>query len=170
LSDVRGYSVQDAQRTLQGLGFAVTVVRKFDNSPKDNVIDQRPRAGTKVRQGSRITLIASNGAVPVTVPNFVGMTVQSAQTAASKAGLTLDTSQRAAVNGVPADTIASQNPSAGQQTQKAATIFAVVSTGVQSVPAGPMGGPPPVGVPAVTGRMYQDAVDALTRAGFRAQV
>ncbi|HKU82304.1 MAG TPA: Stk1 family PASTA domain-containing Ser/Thr kinase, partial [Candidatus Tumulicola sp.] len=170
LTDVRGYSVQDAQRTLQGLGFAVTVARKFDNTPKDNVIDQHPAAGTKVRQGSRITLVASNGPQPVTVPNFVGMTVENAQTAAAKAGLTLDTTQRAAVNGVPADTIASQNPSAGQQTQKAGTVFAVVSTGVQSVPAGPAGGPPPVSVPAVTGRMYQDAVDALTGAGFRAQV
>lgn len=170
LTDVRGYSVQDAQRTLQGMGFAVTVVRKFDNSPKDNVIDQRPGAGTKVRQASRITLVASNGPLPIAVPNFVGMPVQGAQALAAKLGLNLDTSQRAAVNGVPADTIASQNPSAGQQTQKAGTVFVVVSTGVQSVPAGPVGGPPAVSVPPVTGRMYQDAVDAITGAGFRAQV
>ena len=170
LADVRGYSVQDAQRTLQGMGFAVTVVRKFDNSPKDNVIDQRPAAGTKVPQASRITLVASNGPLPVTVPNFVGMSVEDARALAAKLGLTLDDSQRAAVNGVPADTIASQNPSAGQQTQKAGTVFAVVSTGVQSVPAGPVGGPPAVSVPPVSGRMYQDAVDAITGAGFRAQV
>lgn len=170
LADVRGYSVQDAQRTLQSMGFAVTVLRKYDNSPKDNVIDQRPAAGTKVRQDSRITLVASNGPLPVTVPNFVGLSLDDARALAAKQGLTLDASQRAAVNGVPADTIASQNPSAGQQTQKAATVFAVVSTGVQSVPAGPIGGPPAISVPAVAGRMYQDAVDAITGAGFRAQV
>ncbi len=170
LTDVRGYSVLDAQRTLQGLGFAVTVTRKFDTSPKDNVIDQLPKAGAKVQQASRITLIVSEGPQPVVVPDFVGLPAGKAQALAAKSGLSINTSQRAAVNGVPADTVASQNPPPGQQTQKGATIYAVISTGVQSVPAQPLGAPPAVPVPAVTGRAYQDAVDAITGAGFRAAV
>ncbi|HEY1656547.1 MAG TPA: Stk1 family PASTA domain-containing Ser/Thr kinase [Candidatus Tumulicola sp.] len=170
LQDVRGYSMLDAQRTLQGLGFAVTVTRKFDTSPKDNVIDQLPKAGAKVPQASRITLIVSDGPQPVTVPNVVGLSVGKAEALAAKVGLSIDTSQKAAINGVPADTIASQNPPAGQATQKGAPIYAVVSTGVQSVPAQPQNGPPAVTVPPVAGRAYQDAVDAVTGAGFRAAV
>jgi eukaryotic-like serine/threonine-protein kinase len=169
LTDVRGYSVQDAQRTLQGLGFAVTIARKFDTSPKDNVIDQQPKAGTKVRQGSRITLVVSDGLQPVVVPNFVGLPVDKARALAAKMGLTIDTSQQAAITGVPANTIASQNPAPGAQTQKGGAVFAVVSTGVQNVPAQPVGAAP-VAVPSVVGRPYQEAIDAITGAGFRAAV
>jgi beta-lactam-binding protein with PASTA domain/tRNA A-37 threonylcarbamoyl transferase component Bud32 len=169
LADVRGYSMLDAQRTLQALGFAVTVLHKFDSSPKDNVIDEEPKAGTKIPQASRITLLVSNGPQPVAVPNFVGLTVDNAKALAAKLGLSLNASQQAAVNGVPANTIASQNPSAGAQTQKGGVVFAVVSTGVQSVPAQPLTGPQ-IAVPAVAGQPYQNAIAAITGSGFRADV
>ncbi|MEO6834426.1 MAG: Stk1 family PASTA domain-containing Ser/Thr kinase [Candidatus Tumulicola sp.] len=166
LMDYRGYSALDAQRTLQAQGFAVTVVRTFDTSAKDNVIDQQPKPGTQVRQASRITLVVSNGAQPVSVPNFVGMSAEKAQAAAQKAGITLDTSQHTAIAGVPADTIASQNPSAGAQTQKGGAVYAVVSTGVESAPIQPAGGVTMIAVPATIGRPYQEAIDAITSAGF----
>jgi eukaryotic-like serine/threonine-protein kinase len=170
LLDVRGYSALDAQRTLQAQGFAVTLVRKFDNSAKDNVIDQQPKAGTQVPQASRITLIVSNGVEPVFVPNFVGMSVEKAQAVALKLGVRLDTSQQAAISGVPAGTIASQNPTPGGQIQKGAGVSAVVSTGVQT------GAPPSsaavttLTVPGVVGKPYQEAIDAIVAAGFRAAV
>ncbi|HEY5427430.1 MAG TPA: PASTA domain-containing protein, partial [Candidatus Tumulicola sp.] len=170
LMDYRGFSVVDAQRALQAQGFAVSVVRKFDNSAKDNVVDQQPKSGTQVRQGSRIALIVSNGPTLVAVPNFAGMPVDKARALAQKLGITLDTSQQAAINGVPADTVASQNPAAGQQTQKNGVVFAVVSTGIASVPAAPPAGQPAVAVPAATGKDYQDAIQAVTGAGFRAAV
>ncbi len=68
LEDVRGYSVNDAQRTLQQEGFAVNIVRRPDNTVVDNVIDQRPRPGTGVAEGSRVTLVVSSGAPPIVVP------------------------------------------------------------------------------------------------------
>lgn len=170
LMDFRGFSVLDAQRALQAQGFGVTVIRRFDNSAKDNVIDQQPKPGAKVRQASRITLIVSNGAALVNVPNFVGMSVEKARAAAEKFGIRLDASQRTAVAGVPADTIASQNPAAGQQTQKGALVFATVSTGVQNPPAQPAGGVTMAAVPAVVGKPYQDAVDAIAGEGFSTHV
>ncbi len=45
---MRGYNVNDAQRTLQQEGFAVTIVRRFDNTVADNVIDQQPKPGARL--------------------------------------------------------------------------------------------------------------------------
>ncbi len=170
LLDVRGYSALDAQRTLQAQGFAVTVVRKYDSSAKDNVIDQQPKAGTQVQQASRVTLVVSNGAEPVAVPNFVGMSAAKARDAAARSGIVLDTSQQAAIAGVPAGTIASQDPPAGAHLQKGAGVSAVVSTGVQTEPVAAPAGATTLTVPGVVGRKYQDAIDAILAAGFRAAV
>ncbi len=169
LLDVRGYSALDAQRSLQQQGFAVTIKRKFDTTAKDNVIDQTPKPGTQVRQGSRITLVVSDGPQPIVLPNFVGMSVSNAADRAQRMGITLDTSQQSAVAGVPADTIASQDVAAGNKVERGAVVHAVVSTGVDAVPAGPAN--PPAGaamvpVPPLVGAAYQPAVDALGQAGL----
>ncbi len=114
LQDMRGYTGADAQRFLQSAGFAVMVVHQFDNTLKDTVIDQKPKSGTQVPRASRITLIVSDGPKPVEVPKFVGLTSDKAQALAAKLGITLNLTQQAVV-GVPSNTIASQNVTAGQQ-------------------------------------------------------
>ena len=52
LDDVRGYSVNDAQSTLQQEGFAVTLVRRFDNTVKITSSIRRPKPGAKVPEGN----------------------------------------------------------------------------------------------------------------------
>jgi serine/threonine-protein kinase len=167
LQDVRSYTATDAQRLLQAQGFPVTTVRKFDNSAKDNVIDTLPKPGTQVRPGSRITLIVSNGPQPVEVPNFVGMSVDNARAQAARLGIALDTSQQAAVNGVPADTIALQDIAPGTKIDKNTQVHATVSTGVQSgIPPGTT----TVAVPSVVNQPYQAAINALGSAQFTVAV
>jgi eukaryotic-like serine/threonine-protein kinase len=168
LMDARGFTGVDAQRILQHLGFAVTVVHQFDSTLKDTVIDQKPKAGTQVPQASRITLIVSDGPKPINVPKFVGLTSDKAQTLATKLGITLSVTQQA-VTGVPADTIASQNVTAGQQLGPGQAVSVVVSTGQQDVPAQATSGAT-TAVPGVVGRAYQDAVGAITGAGFSARM
>ena len=51
LDDVRGYNVNDAQRTLQQEGFAVTLDRRFDNTVRDNV--DRPARRSPARRFRR---------------------------------------------------------------------------------------------------------------------
>jgi len=173
LADVRGYSANDAQRTLQQLGFAVTIQHRFDTTPKDNVIDQKPKAGTQVPQGSRITLTVSDGPEPVVVPNFVGMSVANADARAQKLGIALDTSQQSAVAGVPADTIASQDVAPDTKIQRGIVVHAVVGTGVVSVPSNASNaapGAPAIGVPSLVGEPYQQAINALGSAGLTAGV
>jgi len=165
LRDVRGFSASDAQRTLTGDKFKVKLTRKWDNSAKDSVIDQNPKPGAQVRQGSAISLLVSNGPQPTDVPNFVGMTVTAAQSLAQRAGIKLDTSQQASVAGVTAGTIASQDLVPGQNVDRNTVVHAVVSTGDQGTVNGAT-----VGVPDVTNKGYSDAISALTGAGFRVAV
>jgi serine/threonine protein kinase len=165
LEDVRGYNANDAQRTLQQEGFAVTLLRRNDNTIKDNVIDQRPRPGAKVADGSRVTLIVSNGPLPVTIPNFVSMSVEGARALASRLGITLDTTQT--VPGSPPDTIASQNTAQGTQVDRNAIVRVVVNNGQATSPP-PLVGNGPIGtLPNVVGQDYDSAVQTLTQAGFQ---
>ncbi len=168
LEDVRGYSVSDAQRTLQQDGFAVTLVRRFDNTIKDNVIDQSPNPQTKVPEGSRVTLIVSNGPAPVLVPNFVGMKTDAARALAVRLGVTIDTSQTIA--GEPPDTVSSQNVSKGAKVDRGATIRLVVNNGMPSQPTEQQGNGPIVTLPNLIGQDYATARALLAQAGFNIAV
>ena len=168
LVDVRGYSANDAQRTLQQEGFAVTLVRRFDNTVNDNVIDQLPKAGAKVPEGSRVTLVISNGPQPVVVPNFVAMSVKAARAAAARLGITLDTSQN--VPGNPPDTIASQSTAAGTKIDRNATVRVVVNAGVPNSPPVADGNGAAASLPNVVGQDIDTARQLLTQGGFQIAV
>jgi serine/threonine-protein kinase len=168
LVDVRGYSANDAQRTLQQAGFAVTLVRRFDNTVTDNVIDQLPKAGAKVPEGSRVTLIISNGPQPVVVPNFVAMSVSAARATAARLGITLDTSQN--IPGNPPETIASQNTPAGTRVDRNATVRVIVNAGMPNSPPAADGNGPAVSLPNIVGQDIDTARQMLTQGGFQIAV
>ncbi|MBV8531141.1 MAG: Stk1 family PASTA domain-containing Ser/Thr kinase, partial [Candidatus Eremiobacteraeota bacterium] len=155
LADVRGFSVNDAQSALQQAGFAVTLVRRFDNTIKDNVIDQLPKPGAKVPEGIRVTLTVSNGPRPVLMPNFVSMSVQGARALANRLGITLDTSQR--VPGLPPDTVASQSIAQGTQVDRNAIVRVVVNNGAPSGPPTAEPNGPLASLPNVVGQDYSSA-------------
>jgi serine/threonine-protein kinase len=164
LRDVRGFSVDDAQRALQEDGFAVTLTRRYDATIKDNVIDQSPKPGAKVLQGSRIALVVSDGPAPIVVPNFVGMPVAGAQARANALGITLDTSQ--SVAGTPPDTVASQSIAAGTKVDKNVTVHVVINSGTPANAPIPPANGPMADLPSVLGLKYDDGLQALRQAGF----
>jgi eukaryotic-like serine/threonine-protein kinase len=164
LPDVRSYVEADARRTLQDDGFKVKEERRFDNAPKDSVVDQTPKPNTQLRKGSTIALIISDGPQEVSVPDFIGMSVPDASTLARHAGVKLDTSARGAYAGVAADVIASQDVAPGQQIQPATVVHAVVSTGSGATTS------TMVSVPNVVGAQYGDALDELKNQGFTTDV
>ncbi len=129
LDDMRGYTVRDATMDLKRHKFLVRVVRRYDPAPTGSVIDQRPAPGTQVRQGSLVTLYASEGLKPVKIPNLVGMKYSDAIKLAQGLGFKI-----APVNQpfdtIPPDVIASQDVPAGTTVQPyTATVNVVVSTG-----------------------------------------
>jgi eukaryotic-like serine/threonine-protein kinase len=165
LADVRGFSVNDAQRALQQDGFAVTLVRRYDNTVRDSVVDQLPKPGAKVPEGSRVTLVVSDGPRPIVVPNFVGMDVTAARALALRRGIALDTSQ--SIPGMPPNTIASQNVQEGTQLDPNGTVRVVVNSGTPNAPPPPGLNGPAVNLPNVVDDDLPTARQTLTQAGFQ---
>jgi eukaryotic-like serine/threonine-protein kinase len=165
LYDMRGYNADDAQRTLQQQGFAVTLQRRFDNTVRDSVIDQTPKAGSKVPEGSRVVLIVSDGPRPVLIPNFVSMTLEAARALAAARGITLDTTQ--SVPGSPPNTIASQSIPQGTKLDRNAIVRLVVNSGSPNESPTPEGNAPIVSLPSVIGQDYDSARQTLTQTGFQ---
>jgi len=160
LPDVRGYNVNDAERTLIDDGFKVKRLERFDNSTKDNVIDQRPAARSQVRKGAVIALTVSKGPQSIAAPNFVDMSASDAQALAQRLGITLDTSQQASDPTVPSGVVSAQDVIPGQQLQRGATIHATISTGQAQ-------GAQLVVIPALIGTDYADAIAKLQQLGLQ---
>jgi serine/threonine-protein kinase len=164
LRDVTNFTLNDAQRDLAGDKFNVRVVRHHAPQPKDTVLDQKPKAGSSVRQGSYVTLVVSDGPALALLPSLLGMTVLQAQAVAQKDGFALDASQSVPSAQYPAGVIAAQDVNPGTLVDR--TLNMIVHVTVST-------GPPPVStnngngvVPNVQGRAYADAVAALRSAGF----
>ncbi|MDQ2866497.1 MAG: Stk1 family PASTA domain-containing Ser/Thr kinase [Candidatus Eremiobacteraeota bacterium] len=164
LRDVRGYSAADATRTLQDDKFEVKLNRRYSSDPKDSVIEQQPDAGSKVRQGSTVSLVVSNGPQPVAAPNFVGMNVDDATALAKKDGIALDTSGREPSAGYANNIVAAQDVAPGQTLEHNTTIHATVSTGA-STNVGPS-----VAIPNVVSMNYAQAISQLNGGGFSAAI
>jgi eukaryotic-like serine/threonine-protein kinase len=170
LPSVLGYNFVMAERTLQewpNAKFLVDIKRTFNDATKDLVIDQAPKPGSSVREGTKITLTVSDGPAPTIVPNFVGMTTAAAQAAAVKAGVKLDTSQT--ISGLPANTIASQDATPGSKIDANVIVHVIVNSGGGVITPITSAGPT-TPVPALLGQDYASAAAALTAAGFVARV
>jgi beta-lactam-binding protein with PASTA domain/tRNA A-37 threonylcarbamoyl transferase component Bud32 len=160
LPDVRGYNVNDAERTLVDDGFKVKRITRFDNAAKDSVIDQKPAARSQVRRNSAIALTVSRGPQPIEAANFVGMNVNDAQALAQKLGVTLDTSQEIADPNVAKGAIDAQDVAAGTPIERGGTIHASVSLGASASAQN-------LAVPALSGATYSDAVAQLEGLGLQ---
>jgi len=163
LPDVRGYNVNDAERTLEDDGFKVKRDERFDNAAKDSVIDQAPAARSQVRQGATIALVVSKGPQAIAAPNFYNMSVADATALAQKLGVVLDTSEQTADPNVPSGFIDAQNVQAGQPLQRGQTIRATVSTGPASYAQ-------TITVPSLVGAAYAQAVSQLQQLGLQVAV
>jgi serine/threonine-protein kinase len=156
LRDVTGYTLSDAQKDLTYDRLQVKVTHKFDPSPKDTVLDETPKPGSKIRQGAFVTLLVSDGPAPIKAPNLVGKTLDEAQSIAGKLGFTISVTEEAPIANIPPHVIASQETPPGQKINAGSTIYVVVSKG------GGLGQ-----IPDVRGQDFVTAQDALKAAGFQ---
>jgi eukaryotic-like serine/threonine-protein kinase len=161
LRDVTGYTLSDAQKDLTYDKFQIKVDRRFDATPKDTVIGEKPKAGTKVRQGSAVTLVVSDGPAPIKMPRLVGLTLDKARAIAARDGFTINITEMAAINNIPPNVIASQDvpPGTTVNADHSVTVNLVVSTGggLESVPN-------------VVNDDYVSANGALQKAGFSVDI
>ncbi|MEU5399485.1 Stk1 family PASTA domain-containing Ser/Thr kinase [Streptomyces sp. NPDC005963] len=155
--DLRGESLDDAERTLRDLGLAPGVVTKAFSQevPQGAVIRTDPGAGAGRSPDSAVAIVVSKGA-PITVPDVAGRPVQEATSVLEGAGFEVSVAAEQVHAPEAAGTVARQSAPSGTRLASGDTVTLTVSKG-----------PRMVAVPDVVGQSAGEAKSALEAAGFR---
>jgi eukaryotic-like serine/threonine-protein kinase len=154
---VVGEQLDQALEDLRGANLKWRIRRVDADQPQGEVVSQRPSAGLSVAQGSSVTLRVSNGPKPVIVPNEIGSTFESANSALLGRGFAVR--RRDVESDQPKDTVVAQSPNAGTYQAPGTTITLSVSKG-----------PTTSTVPDVTSIQQADAVAQLKASGFEVRI
>jgi serine/threonine-protein kinase len=138
-------------------GLTVRIQERVADDPPGTVLSQSPAAGTYVRDGSRITLLASSGPPPVAVPDVAGRPLADAQVALQGAGFVVQVERRFDESAAKGTALESE-PKAGSAAPRDSVVKLIVSDG-----------PAPVAVPNVAGKSYDDAAAVLTNSKLKAK-
>ncbi|MGB9377139.1 MAG: Stk1 family PASTA domain-containing Ser/Thr kinase [Mycobacteriales bacterium] len=156
--DLKGTKQADAEAKLKAAKLTPSVQKSYNDSvPAGTVISQSPTAGTSVRPHTSVTMVVSNGPVPVDVPSVVGLKLDKAQERIIGAGLQVQVT-RVFDETVAKDRVISQSPTQGKL-PKGSDVKLTVSNG-----------PPLVTVPDVRGMKVDKAQAVLKDAGFKVSV
>ena len=158
--DLTGLSRGDAEAAILDAGLKVGTITTAPSTAvaAGHVISQGPRAGVKVVEGSRVSLVISSGPVPlVTVPDLVGLSGSAFVRRIILTGAGLRSGN---VSTVPSDIVAEgivirQRPRAGSRVRQGSVVRLTVSSGPALIP-----------VPDLVGLSQADAVAALAAAGL----
>jgi serine/threonine-protein kinase len=136
--DVAGRSRADAAAALdhEHLGLVVAGHQYSPTVPTGSVITQTPLPDSKLRQGSAVRVVVSDGKQPVPVPNLQNDPVAVAEGILGGLGLKWATSPRASMT-VPAGRVMSNSPDSGTLVP-GRTVTLVVSTGKPKVAVPPV--------------------------------
>lgn len=161
--DIRGMSVDDAQKAVDRLKLDLTVFA-FETKQSDKkdgtILDQDVKAGDTVKRGSQINVvIAGKGdstSEMVKIPSVIGKTKSSAKSTLESAGFSVTFEYGDYNNSVAADVVTAQSPSAKKQAAKGSTVTVTLSPGQK-----------PITVPNVVGASQSQAESALAGAGLK---
>ena len=158
--NVVSYPLNTARTVLQNAGFQVSVIRVPSRRPVGQVIGELPQGGSRVDEGSRVSLTVSGGPGNVQVPaSIVGDTLAQAKKALRTAGLRWGHIFRQASRQFAEGQVITTNPQPGQAAPVNSQVNLFVSTG-----------PPKVNIPDVTGESEGQAKSDLHNAGFSSVV
>lgn len=161
--DIRGMSVDDAQKAVDRLKLDLTVFA-FETKQSDEkdgtILDQDVKAGDTVKRGSQINVvIAGKGdstSEMVKIPSVIGKTKSSAKSTLESAGFSVTFEYGDYNNSVAADVVTAQSPSAKNQAAKGSTVTVTLSPGQK-----------PITVPNVVGASQSQAESVLAGAGLK---
>jgi eukaryotic-like serine/threonine-protein kinase len=156
IPDVVGESRDSAVAELTQAGLTVQVVEVNSEREEGTVTAQSPSANTVVVEGTQVRINVSKGPRPVTVPSVVNLPYERAAAELQQAGF--DVTRVDVGSDLPAGVVVSQDPGAGTETSRGATVTLSVSRG-----------PTTVGVPDVVTQDPAIARATLERAGFQVQ-
>jgi eukaryotic-like serine/threonine-protein kinase len=156
IPDLRGETVAVARATLEDLGFVVDEDTIADEEIEmGRVAATDPAAGERLERGGLVTLLVSQGPADIPVPNVVDRRQRDAEALIRAAGLEVGEITFEPSDTVPADFVIAQDPLAGVLVTANHPVDLVVSAGTDALR-----------VPEVANRSEQDALFALTQAGF----
>ena len=161
--DIRGMSVEDAQKAVDRLKLDLTVFA-FETKQSDEkdgtILEQDVKAGDTVKRGSQINVvIAGKGdstSEMVKIPSVIGKTKSSAKSTLESAGFSVTFEYGDYNDSVAADVVTAQSPSAKKQAAKGSTVTVTLSPGQK-----------PITVPNVVGATQSQAESALAGAGLK---
>ncbi len=134
--DVRNKTLEEAKVVIVKVGLEVGDVTEVasDDVKEKTVIDSDPKAGKKVKKGSKVDLRVSSGKKTVDMPNFVGMDEETVKKNASKLGFKNITVEKVESNSYDTGKVISQNIRAGMEIiPKEKELIIQVSTGKKKV-------------------------------------
>ena len=122
---VVGLTTAKAKKQLRAVGFTSSVTEEYSSyTDSGRIISSSPDSGTKAKIGSEVTLVASKGPPPVTVPNVVTMDKATAVSKLQALGFNVQVKDRLSV--VVFGRVYSQSPSAGAVLPRGSTIVLTV--------------------------------------------
>ncbi len=155
---IGGLDPTTAEQTLQTADLSAALTQAHDDTvPAGRVVGTSPSIGSRALRGSTITVVISEGK-PIVPDITPGASPDAVETAVRAAQLTprLDPNQDAFDDNVPKGAVVRLNPAPGTQVNLGAVVVLVISKG-----------PAPKPVPDVVGQPHDQAVAALTQAGFQ---
>ena len=161
--DIRGMSVEDAQKAVDRLKLDLTVFA-FETKQSDGkdgtILEQDVKAGDTVKRGSQINVVIAgkgdNTSEMVKIPSVIGKTKSSAKSTLESAGFSVTFEYGDYNDSVAADVVTAQSPSAKKQAAKGSTVTVTLSPGQK-----------PITVPNVVGASQSQAESALAGAGLK---
>ncbi|WP_433712741.1 Stk1 family PASTA domain-containing Ser/Thr kinase [Nocardia sp. CA-084685] len=135
IPDLSNKSAQQAQDSLQKLGFMVAIQQKPDNKvATGNVISTQPLGGSRVDKGSTITVQVSAGPAQVQIPRLDGMTQEQAEQQLNASGLRMDPNvQRKPSSAQETDKVIGTDPSAGSRVDVDRAIVVILGSGPEQI-------------------------------------
>ncbi len=158
--DLSNMTAEQAKSALDKAGLVASAGDPEYNKDveKGHVFKQDPAKDTEVKKGSVVTYVLSLGPDIIAIPSVVGSDQQSATRTLEDAGFVVNVQSSGYSSSAAKGTVTSQDPSANSRLEQGGTVTIYVSEGPQPEP------------PDVEGMYEQEAIDALTDAGFKYDV
>ena len=153
-----GKTQEEAISLLEEAGFQYEIKEKEDDAAEiGTVISQSPGAGTKLENGTNVTLTVCVGKEKVDMPNVVDMTLENARNQLEAMGLKV-TVKNEYDDVIEENDVISTSPKAGEKVKVGSTVTLTVSKGKETKT---------VKVPDLVGKSYDDASYVLTTANLK---
>jgi eukaryotic-like serine/threonine-protein kinase len=134
IPSVLGESQEVARSQLENLGLIVNVDTTDSDEPQGTVVDQDPVAGTDVSRNDRVTIVASNGAGTVVVPDVIGQPKDTAASILKSRGLTVQVVEQDTDNPSDDKRVLDQAPSSGSRARRGDLVTIYVGNFVKPEP------------------------------------